>query len=359
MEELVAINKILTVNTLENYLEKHPEDALKWMDHLDPILHPKPSNYPLRNRRLDLLPADFDRYNIIQDLETPFINDDTMCGYCRRTWESTSAHAISTLLCGHKYHTICSILHQYETRGDCIVEGCAIDTSRIARELFNRTTRFNANVENVLLDVIKESAEFKADIKKLKGHIRTIYSKYGEVTKFHRRTKRKLLNKHIFNIRQIQYDMNAAVRTVKTSEQYLVCRSELKKYRSMETKIFRKYHVDLRDLIRQRIVHVGNWNLRYTLQRHGHILRPYKFGIRIYPGAYKWKEVDESESDSEGESEEGDVAADEPIVNELIQIPQENDDDGDDNSILDETPPSPPPTPQPRGRRMRVNRGDL
>ena len=41
MEELVLINKYVTVNTLETYIEKYPEDAQKWKDHLDPVLYPQ------------------------------------------------------------------------------------------------------------------------------------------------------------------------------------------------------------------------------------------------------------------------------------------------------------------------------
>jgi len=304
MDDLVTINKVLTVNTLEAYLEKHPEDTQKWLDHLDPVLNAKRSRYPLRNRGVELLPADYEHYQIVQEHEAVFTNDEFMCGFCKKTWESTSAHAVTTLLCGHKYHTLCCLVNHYDSDRACIVEGCDINTNRIVREIYNRRVRFNETVENVLIDAVKETAEFKADIKKLKGHISIISKKYSESTKFQKRLKNKLMNKHIFNIRQIQYDMNASSKAVKTSSQYLSCVSEIKKYRATERKIYRKYHVDLRDLIQQRIVKVGNWQLRYALQRHANILRPYKFGIRIYPGSNKWQEKDDDDSDDVGSTVE-------------------------------------------------------
>ena len=308
MEDLVRINKIMTVNTLETFLEKHPEDTQKWMDHLNPYLHPPHDNF--HRARVELSDADYQKYNIDNEQNSPFTDHEIMCGYCRRTWESTSVHPTATLLCGHKYHTLCYSVVRYEAYGDCVVEGCQISTTEIVREIYNRRTRLNNDLESTLIEAIKDNSEFKDDIKKMKCHLGIISKKYLEANKIIKRARNRLRNKHTYNLRQIQYDMNAAVKSVRTSNEYLTCKSEIAKYRSLERKFFRKYHISLRDLIRNRIIRLGNWNLRYAIERHGSLLRTYKFGIRIYPGSNKWTTRDEdasSDSGSESSLEENEL----------------------------------------------------
>ena len=311
MEDLVRINKIMSVKTLESYLEKHPEDTQKWLDHLDPYLHP-PRQSRRDRARLELTDADFQKYNIEHDEDTPFINPEAICGYCRRTWITTAVHPTITLLCGHEYHTVCYSIMRYEDFHDCMVQDCQVSTSEIVRELYRRRTRENNDIESVLIDAIKGTREFKQDIKKMKNHLSIVSKKYSEANKKMKRTKNRLMNKHMCNLRQIQYDMNAAVNSVRNSNAYLTCKSEIAKYRNVERKFYRKYHIELRDLIRRRIIRLGNWNLRYAIERHGALLRTYKFGIRIYPGSNKWKERDDDESD---ESDDAGSAVEE---NELI-----------------------------------------
>jgi hypothetical protein len=310
MEDLVRINKIMTVNTLETFLEKHPEDTQKWMDHLDPQLHKPENNSHIR--RIELSDADYEKYNIDNEQDSPFTDHEIMCGYCRKTWETTSVHPTATLLCGHKYHTLCYSVVRYEAYGDCIVEGCQTSTTEIVREIYNRRMRLNNDLESTLIDAIKHTSEFKEDVKKMKNHLGIISKKYLEANKLIKRSKNRLRNKHVFNLRQIQYDMNAAIKSVRNSNTYLTCKSEIAKYRGIERKFFRKYHITLRDLIRNRIIRLGNWNLRYAIERHGSLLRTYKFGIRIYPGSNKWTTRDEDDSD------ESDDAGSTVEENELI-----------------------------------------
>ena len=306
MEDLVGINKIMTVNTLETYLEKHPEDTQKWLDHLHPYLHPPYDNSHIR--RIELSDADYQKYNIDNQQDTPFTDHHIMCGFCRKTWESTSVHPTLTLLCGHKYHTLCYSILRYEAYGDCAVQDCQISTSEITREIYNRRIRLNNDLESTLINAIKDTSEFKEDVKKMKHHLSIVSKKYLDANKLIKRGRNKLRNKHVFNLRQIQYDMNEAIKSVRTSNEYLRCRSELAKYRSLERKFYRKYHISLRDLIRNRIIRLGNWNLRYAIQQHGAILRTYKFGIRIYPGSNKWTTRDEDDSsDSDSSVEENEL----------------------------------------------------
>jgi hypothetical protein len=134
------------------------------------------------------------------------------------------------------------------------------------------------------------------------------FKKFKEKEKLERNT---MIKTHIFSIRQIQSDMNTAVKGLSKCQERRVCFKEIKAYRRIERDVFRKYHLSLRDLLRKKIIRNMDWRVRSVLERHGRInSMGYRFGIRIYPGSKKWNI--ESEEDTDIHSETQDLADDLP-----------------------------------------------
>jgi len=287
MEELVLINKCLTVNTLETYLEKYPEDAEKWLGHLMPDYNSVPPPY-VRGRREVISEEDIEKYNIVRDMDTPFSNPEEMCGLCRKMWDATSLHATTTLLCGHKYHTVCYFLHYHEYHDGCVVEGCASETAHIINQLSTRRTHIREGVEAALINTVKNNKEFKAEIKNLKRSINMITKRLNECGKYRNKLKNDVIKKHECNLNQLQHDLNRAYKISNSGDIYKAYKSEIRKYRMIENRIYRKYHLDTNDLGRMGIMRRYNWRIRYALNRHYRYSNKYRFVVRVSPGKYNW-----------------------------------------------------------------------
>jgi hypothetical protein len=299
---LFHVNEHFNLTILEEYIEEYPEDAEKWLEFLqkkdEKILETGIQN--TRQPSNTMVTPD-----IGEDLECNLPADfENVCIKCKRTWASTPEHLTTTLLCGHKYHTACWFLHSYEDTDHCIFEGCGQSTYGYIRELCRRRERMRVDTVSVLTDAVCSRREFKFDIKKMKRQISNCTKAFRLVNKKQQSEKNELMKKHIFTIRQIQTDMNTAVKNLSTSQEATNCTKEVKAYRRIERDIFRKYHLSLRDLMRKKIVKRMDWRVRSVLERHRRILPyNYKFGIRVYPGSKKWT-VPDSEDEFDSDSED-------------------------------------------------------
>ena len=326
MEELVLINKYVTVNTLETYIEKYPEDAQKWIDHLDPVLYPhkyKKRKQALRvNNRRTLSEEDYSRYNIIKREGEEFTNSDTMCAICKHSWEQTPAHATTTLLCGHKYHTVCYFMIYYENSEGCIIDGCPSDTGRIISQLHRRRVNLRDTLETTLVNSLKDTNEFKSDLTKMKSKISSIVKHLSAFKKVKQELRKKIIKKHECNLSQIQFDINNTVKSLKTTSEARAFRSEISKYRSIERKFYRKYHISLRDLIRYGLVRDLNWTIRGIIVGHNTYRNRRDFGIKIYPGKRTWFRPNNHEENEEEnkEDETGEESVEEQGEEEEVEL---------------------------------------
>jgi hypothetical protein len=327
MEELVLINKYVTVNTLETYIEKYPEDAQKWKDHLDPVLYPhkyKKRKTTLRvNNRASISQEDYSRYNIIKREGEEFTNSDTMCAICKHSWEQTASHPTTTLLCGHKYHTVCYFMIYYENSEGCIIDGCPSYTGRIISQLHRRRMNLRDTLETTLVNTIKDTNEFKSDLTKMKSKISGIIKHLSAFRKVKQELRKKIIKKHEYNLSQIQFDINNTVKSLKTTREAKAFKSEISKYRSIERKFYRKYHISLRDLIRYGLVRDLNWTVRRIIVGHDAYRNRRDFGIKIYPGKKTWfrpnnnEENEENETGNETGNESGEESVEEQEQLEL------------------------------------------
>jgi hypothetical protein len=293
------------VNTLETYLEKYPEDAEKWLEHL--LVNNKNASPPY-NRNQAISEQDIEKYNIVRDMDTPFSNPEEMCGLCRKTWDTTSLHATTTLLCGHKFHTVCYFLHYHEYHDGCVVEGCASETAAIINQLSRRRIHIREGVEAALINTVKNNKEFKAEIKNLKRAVGMVMKTLGNCGKYRKKLRNEVIKKHECNLTQLQHDLNRAYMLTTNGEVYRAFRSEIRKYRIIENRIYRRYHLDTNDLGRMGIMRRYNWRVRYALNRHNRFSYRYRFSIRITPGKRNWfaRDTEEAEEAEEAEEDEED-----------------------------------------------------
>ena len=299
---LFHLNEHFNLTVLEEYIEEHPEDAEKWLEFLDnknsKLLDFSDGriNRQPTNTMVTPDPGEVLECNLPPDYEN-------VCLKCKRTWASTPKHVTTTLLCGHKYHTACWALHAYEDTDQCLFEGCGQSTYAYIRDLSRRRERMRVDTVTVLTEAVCSRREFKFDIKKLKRQISTCIKSFRKVKEKEKEEKNTMMKKHIFSIRQIQSDMNSAVKGLTNSAERNECFKDVRAYRRIERDIFTKYHLSLRDLMRKKIIRRMDWRVRSVLERHGRInAGRYRFGIRIYPGSKKWNvESDEEGFDSDSE----------------------------------------------------------
>ena len=304
---LIPVNDYFNLALLESYVEEYPEDADKWLKFLE------------EKNKLKVLEVDNIRARApTNTLETPDIdlegNVDAdipadyegVCLRCKRTWSSTAQHPTTTLLCGHKYHTLCWGIYSYENTEDCIFEGCGQNTYNHIREISRRRERNRVDTHTVLATAIINTKAFKTDLKKFKRQIGVVLKVYRKVKAEHKKAKGELLKKHIYSIRQMQNDMNSTVSSLHGTALTRECGNELRAYRRIEKHIYRTYNLSLRDLIRRRVIREMNWNVRSILERHRGFVNKWKFGFRIYPGSKKWT-VDDSDHESSNEGSDTEI----------------------------------------------------
>jgi len=287
----VPENTIISLDTLERFIEKYPEDAEKWLEFIrvppdDPLSRLRRN--VAGNLNEDILRINTDLYNI--EPITPIDHFNDGCLHCKKSWTSTDGVPTITLICGHKFHTVCTMIHQYESEfSRCIVDECNINTWDYVRSIMRTKEKTVEITENILLDSYKKRTDFKADFKELKYTMNKVASSYNLVSKMILEGKKEFVHKHLYNINQLQKDMNEGLEYINNSEQMIKYKKALKNYRKSASLIFRKYHVSYRDM-RQRGLLRHSWRLRSILERHRTGFSFYKLGIRIYPGRKSWKD---------------------------------------------------------------------
>jgi len=284
-------NEIIQLPTLERYIEKYPEDADKWLEFIkedkiiDEIHNRDRQRHPLNRDLLTL-------YKVFHNTraDNPIDNHNDACLFCKKSWESTKEIAKTTLLCGHSYHTICIYIHQYDDdRTNCSVEDCTINTWDYVRAIIMGNEVAVTRAENILLDSYVKRNDFKQDIKELKVAVRGVSASHSSVLQLTANKKNEIMHNHIFEINQIQREINDSIAYIHTSQQMRDYKSKIRNYRKKASSIFRKYHVTFRDLYRRDIIKAP-WRLRWVLERHRTPFSFYKFGFRFRVGKKKWKD---------------------------------------------------------------------
>jgi len=278
----------ISLTTLEQYIEKYPEDAEKWLEFLN--VNKSTANINRMNiHRIntdlpsaELLEPHINLINPITDRPVEHYNDG--CLLCKKTWASTHGVPTIKLICGHAYHTVCYMYQYYENDATrCVVEDCDIDTWLYIRTIYRNKRNRKQRAENILLESFKKRADFKQDIKQLKEDISDFNKSQNKMERLIKNARRDLIHKHVFSINHLQNDMNTIVKDLKETEEMLNYKASIRKFRKHSTKIFRKYHTSFRELLNANRIIKCSWKVRAVLERH----RPlsfYKLGCRLYPG---------------------------------------------------------------------------
>jgi len=305
--DIVPKNEFISLNTLETYIEKYPEDAEKWVEFIQPLEDQdktklRRTRYIRDDLNEDLYKLNSDLHNIESDAPIEHYNDG--CLFCKKSWSATDGVPTTTMICGHKFHTICSMIDQYN--GDitrCIVEDCDINTWDYVRKIVRSKEKVKEKVENILLSAYQKRDDFKKDIRELKKDISLVTSAHNKVGSMITNAKKDFVHKHLYTINQLQNDINENVKYVKESEEMNTYKNAVKGYRKKASYIFRKYHMSFREL-RERGILRTSWRLRWILERHRSAFTYYKMGLRVYPGKKTWRDtLDEDDEEIESEEE--------------------------------------------------------
>lgn len=292
MDELIKEHTYITEPKLSDilyeYIDKYPEDAPKWIEYFRSKTTETELHDRRRRRRYHVLGIDA----ILETIEFPSEPDDTVnitsetgCLHCKKTWVETPTMVTMNMLCGHRYHTVCSFLYtHYHGAVSCLVENCnCIDINLLVDRIATLRRRRNNELEDVLTNSILENDEFKRHLALMKKQITAVNKTISLYDKNSKKLSNKLFNKHLHSINYIQEDMNCLVKEQASSEEKQNVRSAVSKYRKTAASMFRKFHVSFRDLFRKNMIKT-TWRLRHILERHGTVTNNYRFGIRIYPG---------------------------------------------------------------------------
>jgi hypothetical protein len=303
--DIVPKNEFISLETLETYIEKYPEDAEKWLE----FIHDPEESEKKRRRRATYPNIDVNEeiYKIYEELhnveaEKPIDDYKDGCLFCKKSWLATDGVPTVTLICGHKFHTVCSMIDQYN--GDttrCIVPDCDIDTWDYVRKIVRSKEKVKSKSENILLASIEKRKDFKEDLKELKRHVSNVSIKHGLVRTMISNGKKEFVHNNLYSLNQIQNDINESVKTVKESEQMHDYKKSVAEYRKKANYVFRKYHVSFREL-NQRGLLTASWRLRWILERHRNPFSYYRMGFRMQPGKKLWKDtLPQSEREDEVE----------------------------------------------------------
>jgi hypothetical protein len=276
---LVTGDKFLNLTTLSSFLEKHPEDVIKWTDHLKTVL--------LNNARdsNDTTDDAITAHIVKHDAELGSGND-TCCEICKKTFASTQENPIMTLLCKHKCHTICYLMYQYDHEKSCPNSECPVSMWHIVRELNKKTTGIKKGISNMLIEKYKATPQFKQDIRDLKYAVHKIQQCRQKALRLIKDEKKALLEKHAYALQAIQTDLN----TLQTNERNIFelesGKSWIYKYRRLLRKISNRYNLSFYELNKYKIIKVS-YNIRRTLDNNVLLSRYFK-RIVLMPGSKKW-----------------------------------------------------------------------
>lgn len=291
--DIPPVNQFVSLEKMEAFIEKYPEDAEKWLEFLDDTKD-KDTIYPYRRRirreedlNQELLKG---QTEVLESSDVPIDHFSEGCLLCKKSWNLTTDVPTTTLICGHKFHTLCFMYNFYHSDNvSCIVTDCDINTWDYVKQIGKIKRKNLETAENILFETIVKRKEFKDDLKELKELISDITKKHTVVRNSLASARKELIHKHIFSINQIQKEMNDLVVSVKSNEEMDKYKTSLNLYRKKARDIFRKYHLSFRDLERRKILKVS-WRLRWILERHRESFGFYKLGLRVYPGKKIWKD---------------------------------------------------------------------
>jgi hypothetical protein len=291
--DIVPKKQFISLDTLETYIERYPEDAEKWLEFIK-----EPEGEPITGHAQDELDNEIYKLNLNIESDVPIEHYNDGCLFCKKSWASTDGVPTMTLICGHKFHTLCSMVDQYN--GDtirCIVDDCDIDTWAYVRKIVRSKEKVKEKATNILLEAYQKRTDFKADLKDLKENISTVTRNHGAVAKLIADGKKEFIHKHWYTLNQMQADLNEGVKYIKESEKMEKYTSSVREYRKKAGNMFRKYHMSFRELRERGLVRTG-WRLRWVLERHRSAFSYYKLGFRMFPGKKIWKDYLE-QSDTE------------------------------------------------------------
>ncbi len=298
-------NQFVSIDILSEFIELHPEDAEKWLEFIrDPA---EEQTGKIRRRRYlgdidttnEIYKTHEDLHNVESEVPIEHYNDG--CLFCKKSWVSTDGVPTLTLICGHKFHTLCSMLDQYNNdTSRCIVDDCDISTWDYVRKIIRSKEKIKEKAENILLDAYSKRSDFKADLKEIKENISTVSKNHGAVAKLITDGKKEFIHKHLYTLNQMQTELNNSVKYIRESEEMDKYKQSVRHYRKKANHLFRKYHLSFREL-RERGLIRTSWRLRWVLERHRTAFTYYKLGIRMYPGKKIWNDTLE-QSDEEVEN---------------------------------------------------------
>jgi len=286
--DIAPKNQFVSLKTLETYVEKYPEDAAKWLEFIN---IPEDTDIRrLRRNPLDdtLINAINTSVESVPDIPIEHYRDG--CLFCKKSWLQTSEVPTLTLICGHKYHTVCSFVDQYShDYPRCIVDECDIDTWDYINKIVRRKEKAHTTAEEILLESYRKTKEFKDDLDLLKKNISDVTRAHSSVTTLLESARKEFIHKHLASINHMQTDLNEGVKLIQESEQMNTFKTSLRAYRRNAGTMFRKYHVSFRNLREKRLVR-SSWKIRWVLERHRTAFSYYKLGFRMYPKKRLWKD---------------------------------------------------------------------
>ena len=277
-EELVTGDRFLNLYVLESFLEKHPEDVFKWKTHLE-----------IRNHKeiVETATEEVINKHIIQHEANDPDTNEPFCKLCKKTFVSTESHPTLTLLCNHKYHTICYLMYQNTYDKSCPETNCEINMWYIARKMNEKVFKQTNDVAKMMVNKFKKNKDFNKSITELKGYIRTMGGYRSKLAGERKQLRKELFEKHGYFLQSIQNDLNSITKKTKESENYKLCKSWISKYRKLETTFLRKYNLTLRELIKYKFIKI-NWQDRRVLEYNGRLFSRYSSRICINEGSKKW-----------------------------------------------------------------------
>ena len=275
---------------LQAFIDKYPEDGPKWFEFIkeygitpQPNVHRNP-NVPIDENLLNVLLE----VNNVKE-EEKVNNHENGCIICGKTWISLDLPT-TTLLCSHKFHTVCMMVKQYYGYDfQCYVDGCEMNQWRYVREIDDRQRHDKKKLEDILINSYLKRSDFKNDLRDIKESVSGITKEHANVSKLITQGKMDIVHKYISVIRQIQSDINNNLDTIKHSQEMSDFRAKLRKYRRKASNFFNKYHLSFRDLTKRRKIS-ASWKIRSILERHGSAFRFYKMALKIRPGQSRWKD---------------------------------------------------------------------
>jgi len=290
----------ISLDILEKYIERYPEDAEKWLEFIrDPAedVLSRPENIIRRRRRLRQIGGEINEelYKKYSDLhsvpsEVPIEHYRDGCLFCKKSWASTEDVPTATFICGHKFHTTCTMVHQYYNDVfSCAVEGCDIDTWDYVRKIVRSKEKATEKVEDILVESYRKRKDFKEDTNELKNIISSVSARHCDVKNLIAQGRKDFIHKNLYSINQMQNDLNQGMEFIRNSEEMYKYKKSVRVYRKKASYFFRKYHISLRELRERNIVRMP-WRLRWVLDRHRNAFSYYKMGLRLYPGKKQMKD---------------------------------------------------------------------